>query len=114
MKALKLYAAVFLLTLVSACAQLGLPVAETFNERLAAGYALNTQIRATATDLLTAKKISSADGQHVLDQTNNARTGLDVARALHATDASAADGKLVAIRTALLAVQTYLAARKGN
>lgn len=101
-------------TLLTACAQLGVPAADTFSERLAAAYSLNSQVRATATELLNAKKISSADGQHVMDQTNNARAGLDVARELSKINLEAADGKLVAIRTALTAVQAYLSLRKGK
>lgn len=108
------YAMFYLMALMVGCAQLGIPTADTFSERLAAGYALNSQVRATATELLTAKKISSVDGQNVLEQTNNARAGLDVARALSATDLKSADGKLTAVRTALTALNAYLAMRKGN
>ena len=97
---------------LSGCASVGLPTADSFNERLAVGYASVTTIRQTATALLQAKKISADDGQQVLDQTNNARQGLDIARTLSKTNLAAADGKLTAIRTALNAVQTYLAARQ--
>ena len=101
-----------LLGTLGGCASVGLPTADSFNERLAVGYASVTTIRQTATALLQAKKISADDGQQVLDQTNNARQGLDIARTLSKTNLAAADGKLTAIRTALNAVQTYLAARQ--
>lgn len=100
--------------LLASCAQLGVPPAESFSERLAAGYALNAQVRHTATELLTAKKISSADGQQVLSQTDNARLGLDVARGLATSDTKSADAKLTAVRGALTALQAYLAIRKGD
>lgn len=113
MRHLQRYTLFYLVAMLTACAQIGLPPAETFSERLAAAYSLNTQIRATATELLKAKKISSSDGEQVLEQTNNARAGLDVARELSKVNLEAADGKLTAIRTALTAVQAYLALRKG-
>lgn len=100
--------------LLAGCQALGIPQAETFSERLAAGYALNAQVRQTATDLLAMKKLSSADGQNVLEQTNNARAGLDIAKQLATTDTKSAEGKLTALRTALLAVQGYLALKKGD
>lgn len=109
------YRSFFLLLLawMVACAQVGLPPAETFSDKLAAGYSLNAQVRATAAELLKIKKISVADAEQVLAQTDNARAGLDVARELSKFNLEAADAKLTAMRTALLAVQTYLATRKG-
>lgn len=101
-----------LLLLVMACAQVGIPTAQTFNEKLSAGYALNAGLRQTATDLLTAKKISVDDAQNVLASTDAARIGLDVARNLSKTDMNAAEGKLAAVHTGLVALQTYLAGRK--
>lgn len=101
----------FIAAMLSACAQIGLPTAETFNERLAVGYATVTTVRQSATTLLVAKKITAADGQNVLDQTDNARAGLDVARTLSKIDLKAADAKLTAIRTILTGLQTYLASR---
>ena len=102
-----------LAVMLSACAQLGLPQANTFNERLAVGYTTVTAVRTSAASLVTAKKISPDDGQNVLAQTDAARAGLDVARSLAKTDLAAADGKLNAVRTVLTALQSYLAA-KGN
>lgn len=100
--------------LLSGCAQLGVPPANTFGERLAAGYALNAQIRSTATELLHEKKLSSSDGQNVLEQTNNARTGLDIAREISRVNVESADKKLTAVRTVMTALQAYLTLRKGN
>ena len=108
------YLLVLFVAMLSACAQLGLPTATTFQERLTAGYALNAEVRTTATTLLTGKKISSADAQNVLDQTNNARAGLDLARTISKTDETAADFKLTSVRTVLLGLQAYLATKKGN
>lgn len=113
MRAIPKYFLFYLVAMLTACAQIGLPPAETFSEKLAAGYSLNSQVRATATELLKAKKISVSDAEQVLEQTNNARAGLDVAREMSKFNLEAADAKLTAIRTILVAVQTYLAARKG-
>jgi len=97
-----------------ACAQLGLPTAETFNEKLAVGYGSVTQVRETATQLLTAKKISADDAQNVLTATDVARTGLDTARKIHATDPKAGESKLESIKVALTALTAYLASRGGT
>lgn len=98
---------------LTSCAQLGLPTVTNFEERLTAGYALNAEVRQSAATLLNAGKLTSADGQNILDQTNNARQGLDVARAIAKGDPKAGDAKLTAVRTVLLALQSYLAT-KGN
>lgn len=105
----QLYVAALLL---SGCAQFGIPTPETFNERLAAGYGLTTQVRTTATTLLDAKKISSSDAENVLATTDVARQGLDVARTISKTDMTAAEGKVSAIRTGLTALAAYLATKK--
>ncbi len=112
MKHVRQYAAfVILAALLSACAQLGIPTADTFNERLAVAYSSVTQIRVTATSLLKAKQLTADDGQSVLTATDAARAGLDVARSLSKTDLKAADNRLTAARTALTALSTYLATK---
>lgn len=103
---------VALMFALTSCAQLGLPTATTFQERLTAGYALNTEVRNSAATLLNARKLSADDGQNILSQTDNARTGLDVARAIAKGDPKAGDAKLTAVRTVLLALQAYLASRQ--
>lgn len=108
---LKHWYAIFFAFLLVACAQLGIPAPETFNERLAAGYGTVAQVRVTATTLLDAKKITSDDAQNVLAATDAARQGLDVARSLSKTDLTAAEGKVTAIRATLTALSGYLATR---
>lgn len=98
--------------LVIGCAQLGIATPQTFNQRLAVGYGAVTQVRETATTLLATSKISSADAQNVQTAADVARTGLDTARTMHATDPSGADNKLNAIRTGLQALIGYLATRQ--
>ena len=85
---------------------------DTFSERLAVGYSLVAQVRATATALLDAGKISSDDGQTTLAATDALRAGLDVARGMAATDLTGAEAKLAAIRTGLTALKTYVDGRQ--
>jgi hypothetical protein len=106
-----LIATPFIALTATSCAQLGLPTATTFQERLTAGYALNAEVRNTAATLLTAKKMTVEDAQNILDQTNTARAGLDVARTIGKSDLKAGDAKLTATRTVLLALQAYLATK---
>lgn len=104
---------IFVLAFVVGCAQLGLPTPETFNERLAAGYQAVTGARASALALLKSGQISAADAQNVQEQADNARAGLDIARATQAADPTAANAKLTAVVTALTALQTYLRTKGG-
>lgn len=111
MKALRSRFLLFVLFMVASCAQLGLPTAQSFEEKLTAAYATVESVNKTATSLLNDKKITSADAQHILEQTRNARAGLDVARSLRKADPTGADGKLTAMRTALTALQAYLTSK---
>lgn len=102
----------FVMVLVAACAQLGLLVPQSFEEKLTAGVASVEAARNTTTALLDARKITSDDAQHIQDQLRNARAGLDVARAMGRTDQTAADAKLTAIQAGLKALQAYLASKE--
>ena len=109
-------AAVFLLAAMTTgmfgCSALGLPSPNTFNEKVAVGYSTVTALRTTAVTLLDDKKISAVDGQNVLQQTDNARAGLDIAREIHATQPDAANSKLTSVLTGLRALDAYLRSRK--
>lgn len=107
------YLALVALLLIAACAQLGLPAPETMREKVAAAQGASTQLRATATQLLNAKKISSADATNVLKTTDAAAEGIALAMQLSASDPAAADTRLKATVAILTALQTYLAT-KGN
>lgn len=100
-----------ILVLLTACSVLGVTTPKTFNERLAAGYATTTAARDTTATLLTAGKLSAADAQNVQSQLDNARTGLDLARQIHATNPPAGDARLAAVVTGLTALQAYLQSR---
>ena len=116
MKSLASGFATFTVALISAalfaCAQLDIPTADTFNERLAVAYSSVTGIRRATVSLLDAKKIGADDGQNVLTQTDNLRAGLDIARGLARSNSQAANDKLAAVRAALTGLQSYIAARE--
>jgi hypothetical protein len=90
-----------------------LPDVDTFNKRLAVGKIAATTVRQTATALLDAGKLSSADGENVLQSTDVARAGLDIAEKLSATDLTSADAKLTAAKTILDSLRAYLLTKGG-
>ena len=102
-----------LMFLFAGCAAIGLPTAETFNQKAAVVQGTITTVRQTATVLLNEKKITADDGQNVLVQTDTARAGLDIARSLSKSNPIAADSKLNSVRTVLTALQAYLASRSN-
>ncbi len=104
---------IFAMSLLVACAQLGLPTPQTMNEKIATAQGSVTQVRTSATQLLVAKKITSADATNVLKSTDAAAEGVAVARSISTTDPTGANSKLTAAVTILTALQTYLAS-KGN
>lgn len=103
-----MYAAVLLIGIASmlhACATIS---PKTFNEKLAAGYVSVTSIRQLGATLVASKAITPDDGENVLKQTDNARAGLDLARAM---GPDAGTDKLAATLTVLTGLQTYLNAK---
>ena len=92
-----------------ACAQLGVPAADTFNKRLLAGYHTVDAVANTASALRAAGKLSDADRDNVVNTGRTAVAGLDVARMLHATNPQAGEDRLTATIAVLTALQTYLA-----
>ena len=105
------YLLAFACALLVACASLGLPTPTTMNEKIATAQGSVTQIRVTAAQLLTAKKISVHDAENVLKQTDAAADGIAVARTISAQDPNAAQAKLTAIVTVLTALNAYLATK---
>ena len=105
--------AALVLTVLAGCAALGIPSVpkpESFNEKVAAGYTLVTSARSTGTALLNAHVISADDAENVLEQTDNLRQGVEVARAM--SDAAASGSKIDAVLAGLVALDSYLCVRK--
>jgi hypothetical protein len=111
MKLLFKLVAVAAIALSSACAQIGVSTPQTFNARLATGYATVTGVRNATATLLVAKVITKQDAQNVQDQADVARAGLDIAGQLKTTDPLAAENRLTSTITILSALQTYLTSR---
>ncbi len=104
----------FTLAVLVGCAALGVPKPETFNQRLASGYATVTTVRQTTLTLLESRTISSADAQNVQNQANTAREGLDVARDIHRTLPQAGEDKLAVTNAVLQSLQKYLASKRSK
>lgn len=95
--------------LISACAQLGLAPASTFEERLAYAVSQNAAVRQTAAVSLENGEIALDDAQRVLKLTDQVREGLDAARfAAGAGDVSTAEGRLQLATSILVELQSYL------
>lgn len=105
------------------CAQLGMSPADTFNKKLAAGYATVDAVAQGATQLVQQGKLHPTDQANVVATTKAGVQGLDLARSIYAQScppgspatcaAPAATAKLEATIAVLTAMQTYLAT-KGN
>lgn len=96
------------LLLLSGCATLGIPQADTFNKRVLAANALVESAAGTIETLRLAGKISKPDAQEVQDQARNAALAIDVAVDVHATNPAEADTRLDAAVVALRALTAYL------
>jgi hypothetical protein len=99
----------FLLTLLAACAQLGITKPLTFNEKLATGYSAVTSVLTTSAQLEQQGKIKPADLANIEKQTDAVKEALDLASTFELTDTTAGGTKLTAALTALQALQLYLA-----
>jgi len=93
---------------LAGCAALGVQTPKTFEERVAAGYATIEAVADTAGSLLDAGKITVDDAKNVVEHTRVAHAGLVIAEQVRATDPTAAENRLVAIITALSAINDYL------
>lgn len=112
------------LTTLAGCGTLGLPTAEGFNERLAAGYSSVTGVRDGAGVMLDGKvrvaeampeeqrkallDAAKADAQNLQDQADKAREALDVTRTLRGVNFEAAEQRLASTLLIVKALQKYL------
>lgn len=103
------HAFLFAMVLVlSACASLGIPPADTFNKRLQVGYTTIETVADSTTLLLQTGKLSRSDGENVLEQATNAKASLDIARSIHETSPELGDSKLSATLLVLQTLQVYV------
>lgn len=94
--------------ILTACASVGGPDPQTFNQKVAVGIASVTTVRQSATVLLNAGKISVDDARNVQAQADTAMAGITIARSVGATDPAAGQTKLTAALTILQALDAYL------
>ena len=94
---------------LTACQSLGVPPADTFNKKLAAGYATVQTVADSTRSLFAAGKIAPADAQRVQKANTEALAGLDAASALARTDMTQADTRLTVAITVLSGLQAFLA-----
>ena len=102
----------WLAALLTACTPIWVSTPQTFDERQAAGLATVSAVRTSTTTLLREDRISAEDAQRVRAQADNAREGIEAAKALHATDPSAGDARLAAVNLDLRSLQRYLDSRR--
>lgn len=98
----------FILVLTG-CQSLGTEPAQTFNQKLAYAVGVHTAVLQATTSAVTAGTLSSDEAATVLKGADNAKLGLDAAKAANeAGDAAGANSKLAIALTSLTALQDYL------
>lgn len=103
-----------LLLLLNACASLGLAPAQSFDQKLAYGYATHTAVLLAANTSLQAGSITKADAQQVLTLGDTSKTLLDSAKAIETTDPVGATNKLALATAVLVQIQSYLNAKRST
>ena len=99
---------------LTACAVIGVPTPETFNQRAAFALTQVTAVRESATQLVTSGAISADDAQNVQDQANTARSGINLALVIKATDPAQAENRLKLANVVIDALKDYLQGEKNK
>ena len=108
----KFFLSLLLPCLMACSSSGGLVTAPTTPEqKVATAYVTLDQLTIAATQAVKAKKLSSADGQHVLDSVKLSQQGVDIARDLAKVDPKAADAKITAELAIIKALEDYLASK---
>ena len=108
----RIHPVLLLLSLLTACAPIGVSTPQTFDERLASGIATVSAVRTTTTTLYREGLITPDDAQRIQAQATDARESLDVVEQVHATDPAAGNAQLTQVTTNLQGLQTYLNTRR--
>jgi hypothetical protein len=109
------WTAAAVLLVLPGCASLGVPTAQTFDERVVAGYQIVTGMAESTGMLLDANKIEAKDGRNIHTQLTTLKESIDVAVSLKAAgDFSSAETRLDAAIHALKLLQGYLALREAG
>lgn len=107
-------ACVLALMTLSACAQLGIAPAQSFDQKLAYAEQVDTAVLTASTASLRAQQISSSDHEHVITIADQAKGLIDSAKLLSTTDPAGANAKLALATSVLTQLQQYLNSRKGK
>jgi len=94
--------------LLIACAQIGIPAADTFNKKAIAAHSMVAGIAKSASMLRAAGKLSDADRDNVVASLKAAESAIDLATTTHKTDAAGGMTKLDASVAILGALNAYL------
>ncbi len=98
---------------LSGCTALGVPQAQTFNEKLAYAYGTHTAVLQATTAAISAGQLSSADAMKILSDADNVKVALDAASSAYAAgDTAGANNKLAVAVSILQSVQAYLNAHR--
>lgn len=97
-----------LLYLLTACAALGVPKADTFNKQVIVANSIVESVAETAGTLYSTGKISTEEKDDVFKQGTEARATIELLRQLHATDPLAAENRINTLIVALTALQSRL------
>lgn len=101
------------LILLTACAALSVPPADTFNKRAAAATATVNTVSQTALTLLQSHKITPDESDRYIDRAEEAQEAIDVARAIYENDPmDDGQARLAAVIRALTILTAELEARK--
>lgn len=97
------------LAVLTACSSLGLPPAQSFNDRLGYAIAAHTAVLETTRRSLDLGEITSAEASELAAIADNARALIGSARTVHAAgDVELAEQRLAVVLTLLQELQTYL------
>lgn len=97
-----------LLFLLTACAALGVPKADTFNKQAVVANSIVESAAKTAGTLYSTGKISTEEKDEVYKQGTEARAEIELLRQLHATDPLKAENRINTLIVALTALQSRL------
>ncbi len=90
------------------CQALGLAPAQTFNEKLAAGYGAVQAIATTTDSLLKAGKITPKVAANISNQDQNLLAALNIASSVEATNVADGGNLLTTAVASITALTTYL------
>lgn len=112
MKHLK-FSSLFLLSLLASCALFNLESPNTWNERLAYTYTLESGAANAVKTQEASGQLSKEDANKLLDIVENAKLIADGARdSMRGGDSTTAEGKLRLARSVLAEVNDYLGSKK--